>query len=59
MAYSNGVAVDFTAVRTALISACTAEGWTWDSGNEVLHKRAATSTCRLSVAICAYRGVQG
>jgi hypothetical protein len=38
MAYYSGVAVDMAAVRTALLAACTAEGWTWDAGNEVLHK---------------------
>ncbi|EMO3657010.1 TPA: hypothetical protein ACUL4Z_000839 [Pseudomonas aeruginosa] len=38
MAYYSGGAVDMTAVRAALIAACTAEGWTWDSGNEVLYK---------------------
>lgn len=38
MAYYSGAAIDITAVRVALLAACTAEGWTWDAGNEVLYK---------------------
>ncbi|EPL63734.1 hypothetical protein B382_04615 [Stutzerimonas stutzeri B1SMN1] len=38
MAYYSGSAVDMAAVRTALVNACTAEGWSWDGGNEVLSK---------------------
>lgn len=38
MAYYSGVSVDMPAVRTALLNACVAEGWTWDAGNEVLHQ---------------------
>ena len=38
MAYSTGTANTLEDLRTALINACTAEGWTWDAGNEVLHK---------------------
>ena len=38
MAYYSGSAVDMTAVRTALVAACTAEGWSWDSFAEVLSK---------------------
>lgn len=38
MAYYNGSAVDMAAVLSALISACTAEGWNWDSGNEEISK---------------------
>lgn len=40
MAYFSGSAVDMAAVRTALVNACTAEGWSWDSGTEVLSKGA-------------------
>jgi len=38
MAYYNGTANDLTALRQALVDACTGEGWSWDSGNEVLSK---------------------
>jgi len=38
MAYYNGSAVDMAAVRTALVDACLAEGWSWDAGAEVLSK---------------------
>lgn len=40
MAYYSGTANDMTALQQALISACTqtAEGWAWDSVNEVLSK---------------------
>ncbi len=38
MAYYNGSAVDMAAVRTALVSACTAEGWSWNAGTEMLSK---------------------
>jgi len=38
MGYYTGSAADIAAVRTALVNACVAEGWTWDSGNEVLWK---------------------
>lgn len=40
MAYYSGTANDMTALRQALINTCTqpAEGWSWDSVNEVLSK---------------------
>lgn len=38
MAYYSGTANDMAAVRTALVTACTAEGWTWNAAEEVLHK---------------------
>lgn len=38
MAYTTGTVASLTELRAALINACVAEGWTWDSGNEVLHK---------------------
>lgn len=38
MAFYSGSAVDMAAVRTALIDACTAEGWTWNAGTEMLSK---------------------
>lgn len=38
MAYSSGTAVDISAIRTALIAACTAAGWAWNSSTEVLSK---------------------
>jgi len=38
MAYYSGTANDMTAVRSALVAACTSEGWTWNAGEEVLHK---------------------
>lgn len=38
MAYYSGSAVDMAAVRTALVSACIAEGWSWNAGTEMLSK---------------------
>lgn len=38
MAYYSGAAIDITAVRTALVAACTSEGWTWNSSTEMLSK---------------------
>jgi len=38
MAYYSGTANDLTALRQALIDACTGEGWSWSSGSEVLSK---------------------
>lgn len=35
-----GSAVDLTAIRTALVAACTSHGWTWNSGSGVLSKGA-------------------
>lgn len=39
MAYYSGSASDFDALRTALVAACVAEGWTWADG--ILSKGAA------------------
>jgi hypothetical protein len=38
MAYYTGSVSSYADIRTALIAALTANGWTWDSGNEVLYK---------------------
>jgi len=38
MAYYSGSAVDMAAVRTALVNACIAEGWSWNAGTEMLSK---------------------
>lgn len=38
MAYYSGSAVDMAAVRTALVTACTGEGWSWNAGTEMLSK---------------------
>lgn len=38
MAYYSGSANDMDAVRAALVAACTAEGWVWDSSTEMLSK---------------------
>lgn len=38
MAYSTGSAANLSDIRVALIAACTANGWTWDAGNQVLYK---------------------
>lgn len=38
MAYYSGSAIDMAAIRSALISACTAEDWSWNSGTEMLTK---------------------
>lgn len=38
MAYYSGSANDMTAVRSALIDVCVAEGWLWDSSEQVLSK---------------------
>lgn len=38
MGYYTGSAADIAAVRTALVNACVADGWTWDAGAEVLWK---------------------
>ena len=38
MAYSTGSASDLVSIRTALIAACTSNGWTWDATNQVLYK---------------------
>lgn len=42
-----GSAVDLTAIRTALVTACTSHGWTWDSGSGVLSK----GTLHLHIAL--------
>lgn len=41
MGYYNGSAGDMTAVRTALVDACTTEGWSWNEGTQVLSKGVA------------------
>ncbi|WP_236233748.1 hypothetical protein [Pseudomonas tohonis] len=41
MAYSSGSANDMGAVRTALTSACVAEGWSWNESTEMLSKGSA------------------
>ncbi|MBB4819232.1 hypothetical protein HNP29_002622 [Pseudomonas alcaligenes] len=38
MAYYSGSANDMSAVRAALISACSSEGWSWNGSTEVLSK---------------------
>lgn len=38
MAYYSGSAVDMAAVRTALVTACTGEGWSWNASTEMLNK---------------------
>jgi hypothetical protein len=38
MSFTTNVASDFPALRTALVAACTAAGWTWDSTANVLWK---------------------
>lgn len=38
MSYSTGIVNNINDLRTALTNACTDEGWTWDAGNQVLHK---------------------
>lgn len=38
MAYTTGSASTFAALKTALVDACVAAGWTWDLGNSVLYK---------------------
>lgn len=40
MGYYNGTANDMTAVRSALVNACTLEGWAWNSSTEMLSKGA-------------------
>jgi hypothetical protein len=40
MAYFSGSAVDMAAVRAALVDACVTQGWSWDSGTEMLSKGA-------------------
>lgn len=47
MSYTTGTANDMGAVRQALIDACVADGWSWDSATEVLGK--GTIFVRLSV----------
>lgn len=38
MSYYTGVVNSLTDLRQALINACEDNGWTWDAGNQVLHK---------------------
>lgn len=40
MGYYNGTANDIAAVRSALVNACTLEGWAWNSSTEMLSKGA-------------------
>lgn len=47
MAYYSGSAGDMAAVRAALVSACTAEGWSWDAGTEVLSKSSIYARIRV------------
>jgi hypothetical protein len=52
MAYTTGTAATFAAMRTALTDACVADGWTWDSGNEVIWK--GTIFAKVSIATGTY-----
>jgi hypothetical protein len=54
MAYTTGSATSFAAMLTALTDACVADGWTWDSGNEVIWKGAIFA--KLSVVSGTYGG---
>lgn len=38
MAYATGSCANLADVRNAIVSVCTANGWTWDAGNQVLSK---------------------
>lgn len=38
MSYYTGTAATMTALRTAITNALVMEGWTWDSGVEIIHK---------------------
>lgn len=38
MAYYNGSVTSLAALRSALVDACTSNGWNWDSGTEMLSK---------------------
>ena len=38
MAYLTGTVNSIADIRTAITNGCTANGWTWDAGNEVLYK---------------------
>jgi len=38
MGYHTGSAADITAVRDALVTACVADGWSWDAGSAVLSR---------------------
>lgn len=40
MAYTTGSASSLSDIRSALIAACTPNGWTWDATNQVLYKGA-------------------
>lgn len=63
MAYSTGSAADYTAVRTAIINACVADGWTWDSVNEYLSKGTIFTrvylTSNVNGAFLAIQGARG
>lgn len=57
MSYTTGTANDMAAVRAALISACTAEGWDWDASVEVLSK--GTIFMRLQVTASGFLTLLG
>lgn len=48
MAYYTGSANSLTELRQALIDACVAEGWTWNSSEQVLHKGALYANLTIS-----------
>lgn len=60
MAYYTGTAASVTALRSELINALQAEGWTWNSGQEVIYKGAcfmklvAAPSWELGPALLAY-----
>jgi hypothetical protein len=38
MSYHTGTAASIEALHTAIVNTCVSEGWTWDSGANILHK---------------------
>lgn len=50
MAYYTGTAASVTALRSELINALQAEGWTWNSGQEVIYKGACFMKLALALS---------
>jgi hypothetical protein len=56
MAYYSGSAADMSALRSALVSACTSEGWSWDSSSEMLSKDTLFLRLQVSSGFLRLRG---
>ena len=59
MAYATGIANSAADLRTAVVNLATANGWTWDSANEMLHKTPVFGKLTVSGLKVAIQGALG